>query len=96
MTCLTIQEIKVKIKKSIEYQNKILDDINSNRPHSQKKYLKEFNKMLERERKRNNYYNHLQNCNGKEFFNNYYSPNNVIISGINHTNYIGNSSPSPF
>ena len=95
MTCLTMQELKLQIKKSIDNQKKILDDINSNKPYSEKKYLKEFNKILEKEKK-DNYCNNLQNCNGKDFFTNYYSSNNVIITGINHTNYVGNSSPSPF
>lgn len=95
MTCLTIQELKVQIKKSTDNQKRILDDINSNKPYIEKKYLKEFNRIIEKDRN-NNYCSNLQNCDGIEFFNNYYSSNNVIISGINHTNYIGNSSPSPF
>jgi hypothetical protein len=90
MTCLTIKELKIKIKESTDKHKKILEDINSNRPYSEKKYLQEFNRMIERDIKKS------QNCNGKEFFTNYYSSNNVYISGINHTNYIGNSSPSPF
>ena len=96
-----MQEIKEKINRSTENLNKILDDISSKKPYSEKIYLIEFNRMLEKER--NSYCNYncndLQNCNGKEFFSNYYSSNNVIISGINHINhinYIGNSSPSPF
>jgi hypothetical protein len=95
MTCLTLEELKLQIKKSTDKQKKILDDINSNRPYSEKKYLQEFNRMIEKDKK-NSYCYNSQNCCGKEFFTNYYSSNNVIISGINHTNYIGNSSPSPF
>lgn len=95
MTCLTIKEFKVQIKESTDKQKKILEDINSNKPYVEKKYLQEFNRIIEKDRK-NNYCNNSQNCSGKEFFTNYYSSNNVYISGINHTNYIGNSSPSPF
>jgi len=95
MTCLTIKEIQTEIKKSLDYQNRILNDINSNKPYSQKKYLKEFNRIIKKDRINNHCYN-LQNSNGIEFFANYYLPNNYIISGINHTNYIGKCSPSPF
>lgn len=99
MTCLTIQELKLTIKKSIDIHKNILNDINSNKPYHEKIYLKEFNKIVEKDRINNYCYkltNSNYNSNGKEFFTNYYSSNNVIISGMNSTNYIGNSSPSPF
>jgi hypothetical protein len=95
MTCLTIHELKLTIKKSTDNQKKILNDINSNKPYCEKIYLKEFDRIVKKDRI-NNYCYKLTNYNGKEFFTNYYSSNNVIISGMNPTNYIGNSTPSPF
>lgn len=95
MTCLTLEELEIKANKLVEYQKNLMIDIHSDRPFVEKKYLKEFNKTIERDRK-NNYCNNSYNYNGREFFTNYYSINNVSISDINNTYYIGNSSPSPF
>lgn len=98
MTCLTLNELKLQVKKSTDNHKRILEDINSTKPYSEKIYLQGFNKIIEQDKKIN-YCNNLNNSNysnGNQLFINYYSSNNVFISGINHTNYVGNSSPSPF
>lgn len=110
MVYYTIKQLEKKFDVSIDFQKKILEDIHSKKPYDEKKHLQEFDKMIEKDRKMNchhnsfnkNYDNCNGNCdgncnyNGENFFANYHCSNNVHISGINNTNYIGNSSPSPF
>lgn len=55
-------------------------DIKSNKPYANKKYLQQFNNMSKR-----NYCcdNNRDNCYAPSYHNNYYSCNNVYITGNN-------------
>jgi hypothetical protein len=81
-------------KEEDSFLHKLLEDVNSNKPYSEKKYLQEYNKMHKKNEHKKNCIN--KNCNSPNFFSNYSNSNNVYISGLGTSDYNCYYCPSPF
>ena len=91
MKYVSLEERKIQKEQEIKFYQGLVKDIHSTKSYSEKKYLQEFNKILEND-KHNNKCTSKHNeyhYNGCEFFNNHYGPNNVHISGLIYSNYYG-------
>lgn len=60
--------------------NGLYDDLTSNKPYKQKKYLQIFDKISNQ----NNYCSNNYKCSGNKLQVNYYGSNNVQITGLNN------------
>lgn len=91
MVYITLEEKKEQKKKQIIFLNNVFEDLRSNKPESEKKYLQKILKIKEKSMCDNNYSEH-----GNNFFTHYHSSNNVYISGLQNSNYVGNNTPNMF
>jgi len=94
MVYISIEQRKQQKKQNLNFIKKIITDINSNKSYSEKKYLQQFNKIIENDKRINNCNN--ENNLGYDFFTNYHGSNNVHISGLSNSNYYGHCTPSLF
>jgi hypothetical protein len=91
---ISIAEMDKERAEATQYMRKLLEDVNSDKPYSEKKYLREYWEN----KKKENYQNKCSEnyASGHNFFSNYSSSNNVCITGLPHSNYYGYSTPSLF
>lgn len=90
-----MEERKLQREKDKKFLKELLKEINSDIPYSEKKYLQEFDNSLKKSNSKNKCGNN-QCCYGNEFYTNQYGVNNVNISGIAYSNYVGYCTPSIF
>lgn len=95
MVYITLEQRKIQKEKQIKFLENVFEDLKSNKPDSEKKYLHKMLKLNEKLMSKQNCSNYDGQC-GNEFFTNYHNSNGVCISGLVNSNYVGNSSPSLF
>ena len=98
MKYISLEERNIRDIKYHEFIEKLYDDLTSKKPYSEKQYLQKFDNMIKDNKCeiKSKCVNHNNNDGCNNLFSNYYSSNNVQISGLNQSNYIGNSTPSVF
>ena len=99
MKYTTIKEREQSKKEALSFLDKLFEDINSNKPYSEKKYLQEFDKMYKKNEQKKNCINKNcinKNCNGSNFFSNNINSNNVYISDLGTSGYNSYCCTSPF
>lgn len=93
MKYISLENRKKQRENTQKFMKKLFEDIKSDKPYSEKKYLQQFDNT---DKNNSNVKCNYCNVNGQQFFTNHYGSNNVNISGIIHSNYYGHCTPSLF